>query len=397
MFPIYQDGGYELDYFKNTTQGCVDAETAIAAAKRVGIPEGTTIYFAVDFDCYGYQVEQFIVPYFKQIKTTFNGDSNDRNYKIGIYAPRYVCTAVAEKGYTSTSFVSDMSTGFSCNLGYSIPKNWAFDQFHEMTFSSSPSFGIDKDGYSGRDNGCSEFDTVNQKTEEELIEENQKEKIRVARNQFTYNVLEPLGYYDELVNYGFKVNKEIPLDHYEDGILSVAVSTKLEYEVSQTNGQLITVAIDNDGNLEASCENQIMEMVAEAENEGITDATNFKDILTSIALSIKAGIIKYKIEAGMDGSVDVEITAVSPDIIPDDDTIEAIMSVSVIFKITVKPDSGYELQPEQAVVISLAALAAVTVVCGLTGGIGAVGLPALLTELATVLQSAGLIATATAG
>lgn len=140
-----------------------------------------------------------------------------------------------------------------------------------------------------------------------------------------------------------------------------------------------------------------MEMVAEAENEGITDATNFKDILTSIALSIKTGILEYKTEAGMDGSVDVEITAVSPDIIPDDDTIEAIMSVSVIFKITVKPDSGYELQPEQAVVISLAALAAVTVVCGLTGGIGAVGLPALLTELATVLQSAGLIATATAG
>ena len=39
-----------------------------------------------------------------------------------------------------------MSTGFSCNLGYSMPKNWAFDQFCELnSFSSSPSFPLDKD------------------------------------------------------------------------------------------------------------------------------------------------------------------------------------------------------------------------------------------------------------
>ena len=45
---------------------------------------------------------------------------------------------------TTSSFVSDMSSGFTGNCGYPLPKNWAFDQFFETTFTSSPSFAIDK-------------------------------------------------------------------------------------------------------------------------------------------------------------------------------------------------------------------------------------------------------------
>lgn len=164
VFPIYQDGGYELNYFKDPSQGSVDAQTAILAAERIGIPSGTTIYFAVDFDCYSYQIDTFIIPYFEQIHMIFFSSTNDKNYKVGIYAPRYVCTKVYEAGLASKSFVADMSTGFSCNLGYSMPKNWAFDQFCELnSFSSSPSFPLDKDAYSGRDTGFKKFDAVSTK------------------------------------------------------------------------------------------------------------------------------------------------------------------------------------------------------------------------------------------
>lgn len=173
VFPIYQDGGYELNYFKDPSQGSVDAQTAILAAERIGIPSGTTIYFAVDFDCYSYQIDTFIIPYFEQIHMIFFSSTNDKNYKVGIYAPRYVCTKVYEAGLASKSFVADMSTGFSCNLGYSMPKNWAFDQFCELnSFSSSPSFPLDKDAYSGRDTGFKKFDAVSTKTDEEIAQEN---------------------------------------------------------------------------------------------------------------------------------------------------------------------------------------------------------------------------------
>ena len=47
-----------------------------------------------------------------------------------------------------------MSTGFSGNLGFPMPNNWAFDQFYEYNFSkNNESFGLDKDAYSGLDPG----------------------------------------------------------------------------------------------------------------------------------------------------------------------------------------------------------------------------------------------------
>ena len=100
-------------------------------------------------------------------------------------------------------FVADMSTGFSCNLGYSMPKNWAFDQFCELnSFSSSPSFPLDKDAYSGRDTGFKKFDAVSTKTDEEIAQENLRAKVKIARNQYVYNVMEPLGYLNKIMDVG---------------------------------------------------------------------------------------------------------------------------------------------------------------------------------------------------
>ncbi|MFP9035808.1 glycoside hydrolase domain-containing protein, partial [Enterococcus faecalis] len=76
-------------------------------------------------------------------------------YEIGVYGPRNICIRTSEAGLTKYSFVANMSTGFSGNLGYPMPNNWAFDQFYEGTIGSgSGSIGIDKDGYSGRDSGA---------------------------------------------------------------------------------------------------------------------------------------------------------------------------------------------------------------------------------------------------
>lgn len=138
LFPIYQDGGAERQHFHDKSQGYYDALEAIGAALRLGISKGTTIYFAVDFDCFGYEVDEYIIPYFKEVNNCFNNKTiNIKDYKVGIYAPRYVCSTVSGLNLASTSFVADMSTGFSGNLGFPIPYNWAFDQFFEFTFNSN--------------------------------------------------------------------------------------------------------------------------------------------------------------------------------------------------------------------------------------------------------------------
>ena len=236
LAPIYQDGGSYPEYFENKSQGTIDARAAIRAALKLGIPFGTTIYFAVDYDCYGHEIDDNIIPYFKSIKEIFNEiDENIKLYKIGIYAPRYVCTKVSKKGLASTSFVCDMSTGFSGNLGFPIPENWAFDQFHEFTFKSNPSFPLDKDGYSGRDKGCSSFDKPLQLLDKNLL---QKLNDKSLAKKFGIFIESDLGQ-ETILNLGpikFKCNFAT---HYQLGGEVTTVDFKHDPTPQQPNRMLI--------------------------------------------------------------------------------------------------------------------------------------------------------------
>ncbi|MEU3186900.1 glycoside hydrolase domain-containing protein [Streptomyces sp. NPDC006923] len=155
VFPIYQTYGGSASYF-NGPQGASDALDAMYWANYHGFKPGSRIYFAVDFDALDYQVTDSILPHFRGIKSTM--DSYTSGYQMGVYGPRNICSRVAAEGLTSASFVSDMSTGFSGNLGYPMPEDWAFDQIATITVGSgSGSIQIDKNVYSGRDAGQSSF------------------------------------------------------------------------------------------------------------------------------------------------------------------------------------------------------------------------------------------------
>lgn len=144
LFPIFEVGGYKNDYFTES-QGISDAKSAMQSARELGFSENTIIYFAVDYDALEYQVKSHVIPYFRGVYETLIG------YKVGIYAPRYVCTLVSQNGYSCSSFVCDMSTGFSGNLGYSLPNDWAFDQISTVTLGSGEGqIEIDNDICSGK-------------------------------------------------------------------------------------------------------------------------------------------------------------------------------------------------------------------------------------------------------
>lgn len=169
VFPIFQDGGWYPEYFSGgVATGERDGRIAVGATKLINLPLGTIIYFAVDCDLYDYQVSQLIIPYFSGVfSSVFSSGSG---YLVGIYGLRNICSRVSDKGYVVSSFVSGMSTGFSGNLGYPLPKNWVFDQFYELKdrrasggkdeqfVASDGAFDLDKDAYSGRDAGVSKVD-----------------------------------------------------------------------------------------------------------------------------------------------------------------------------------------------------------------------------------------------
>ncbi|SHN62009.1 Peptidoglycan-binding (PGRP) domain of peptidoglycan hydrolases-containing protein [Butyrivibrio hungatei DSM 14810] len=165
VFPIYQTRGNNVGYFTNSSQGHSDAKEALKAAHDLFFPYGTTIYFAVDYDVKTADIEKYIVPYFRNIKAVLDG-----TYKIGVYGPRAVCNILASHGLTSSSFVADMSSGFTCNIGQPMPKNWAYEQVVEVTQGG---IGIDRCNISPASTGVlinfPSSETEDEKRKEKLI------------------------------------------------------------------------------------------------------------------------------------------------------------------------------------------------------------------------------------
>lgn len=151
VYPIYQTFGNKTSYFKYD-QGVADANEAYKAAKDYGFKNETIIYFAVDFDAYGTDITNDIIPYFRGVNSQFIKLGSP--YRVGVYGARNVCIQVSERGLATTSFVCGMSTGFSGNLGYPLPANWAFDQISTKTFGSGNGrIEIDNNIMSGLDLG----------------------------------------------------------------------------------------------------------------------------------------------------------------------------------------------------------------------------------------------------
>lgn len=151
LWPIFEEGGYQTSWF-TSAQGKADALRAHAAARNFGIPEGTTIYFAVDVDVTEDQTRAIILPYFRGIAAQMLSLGNP--YSIGIYGPRNTCQIVTDAGLARNSYIAGLSTGFSGNLGFPLPSNWAFNQIQTLTVGSgSGAVEIDKNVVSGRDRG----------------------------------------------------------------------------------------------------------------------------------------------------------------------------------------------------------------------------------------------------
>ena len=152
VFPIYQDNARRLVDF-TFEQGFNHALNAHSHAEQYGFNRGTVIYFAVDYDATADEIASNIVPYFQGVQA---GLANQGiRYFHGVYGSRNVCTQVSKNTGARYSFVSGMSWGFSGNLGFPLPPNWASNQIKEFKFTAgSDAFDLDNDAHrSGSDTG----------------------------------------------------------------------------------------------------------------------------------------------------------------------------------------------------------------------------------------------------
>lgn len=142
-FPIMQVHGRSVAEY-NYSNGYQHALKAHAQAESFGINRGTIIYFAVDYDATQPEIDEYIIPYFHGISAGLA--NRGKKYGHGVYGSRNVCIDVTDKTFARYSMVSGMSWGFSGNLGFPLPANWAFNQIKEISdISISGSEPIDLD------------------------------------------------------------------------------------------------------------------------------------------------------------------------------------------------------------------------------------------------------------
>ncbi|TDV36083.1 glycoside hydrolase domain-containing protein [Actinophytocola oryzae] len=141
-FPIWQYDARGLGDF-TYTNGYQHGLMAHARGEFYGFNRGTVFYFAVDYDATDPEITSNIVPYFLGVRGALK--SRGSKYIAGVYGSRNVSARISSEAYVSQAFVSGMSTGFSGNLGFPLPLNWAFNQIKEFQFvNGSDVFDLDR-------------------------------------------------------------------------------------------------------------------------------------------------------------------------------------------------------------------------------------------------------------
>ncbi|MCI2266119.1 glycoside hydrolase domain-containing protein [Sediminivirga luteola] len=126
--PIWQTSANYPEYF-TPQQGTTDAGLAKARGDYLGMPNDVTVYFAVDYDAFGSDIDNRIVPYFRALNAE---NTRIGGRPIGAYGPRAVCNRLYEEALATASYVGNLSYGWTGNLGQPMPQNWAIDQFVEF-------------------------------------------------------------------------------------------------------------------------------------------------------------------------------------------------------------------------------------------------------------------------
>lgn len=109
---VFQQKQDSASAFSETTGMSAGRRAYRYAKDEIGQPQGSGIYFAVDYDADENEIKTNIIPYFNGIKRAFHeeGETNPE-FKIGAYGSGLVCTSLQHAGLIDYTWLS-MSTGF---------------------------------------------------------------------------------------------------------------------------------------------------------------------------------------------------------------------------------------------------------------------------------------------
>ena len=294
IFAIFQEGVPSLQRYTYEL-GKEDAAKAISAAKSLDIPMREYIYFAVDHDVLDGYISSTVKPYFEGINEVF--EDNGHIYNIGIYGSRNVCSRICnEYGLASSCFVGDMSTGYSGNMGFPLPECWAFDQFHEYSFSYNNglmSFPLDKDAVSGMYLGFSEFGNMSSGTVP--VTDNQK---RTA----VYDIIKNVNGVTEQIASPLELNWESPsilIPPHGAGPIQIEITytQSVLVDLTQDKANYATFSVSNGDvvGMDTSYTSELFETVSGAlsADAGIDIGDDGVELILQLTQSVENGKISF--------------------------------------------------------------------------------------------------------
>ncbi|EJE97921.1 glycoside hydrolase domain-containing protein [Liquorilactobacillus mali] len=322
IFPIYQDGASDKEAYFTAAQGKTDGTKAVYAAQDLGFKEGVVIYFAVDADIQAGDIAGSAKVYFEalyDIVTSYG-------YEVGIYGTRNVSATIISAGLATKAFISDMSTGYSGNLGYSIPDEWAFDQFSEISIGD---FAIDKDATtSARETATGSFGVGGESgygNAEDLAKINTIIDALSQQKDFSYLS-------------GLKIEKTSKEYEIPGFAVDFYVQVKFEASVSEPGDNVGVVYNVSNGKFESDFTDTIAGVVA------LSDEINKEDInsaLTELSSLINNGQIWVEpVTKGSDAGIALHIKSTFDHTLDSGETIELeyeIIIDEIFHKIEVVP------------------------------------------------------------
>lgn len=140
---IWEKGRPTNSSYFTANQGDSDAVQAITAAKALGQPKGTPIYFAVDYDASASDISGPIRIYLQAVKKVFSADNH--SYALGLYGSGSVLK------YFKNTYSYTWLAGASAWSGSEDFADWYMKQYANNTPIGS--FTIDKNISNGRAGG----------------------------------------------------------------------------------------------------------------------------------------------------------------------------------------------------------------------------------------------------
>ena len=177
-----------------------------------------------------------------------------------------------------------------------------------------------------------------------------------------------MGYLDKILNIGIEYNKEIPLGVFASPEGEIELTAEFATQVAKPSAEAynIEIGIDNSGNLTLGCQNQITEISTELDLNGINEADAFGEILSNIALSVKSGNITFEISEVTSYYAEFSIAVSTENLMPDDSKLEAAISVTLHFKISLNGNGDKQFNTAefaQLAKVGVVVVVAVVAIC----------------------------------